>query len=142
MSSSGDKMTSSPTEMRTTPKRAKSQRKADDDADTERLPPEPPLTRAPTSPNSGYANESYNLRQCAWVDDADNERLPPRHRILTMPGWTTLTQSSYLHAIASANAQGSVSQIQKTVHENKSQIQKLFNIEPFPSSRTSSGEAK
>ena len=66
--------------------------KADDDADTERLPPEPP-----TSPNSGYANESYNLRLRAWVDgstlphpyaslrawvdDADTERLPPRHCI-------------------------------------------------------------
>ena len=49
------------------------------------------------SPNSGYANESYNLRLRAWVDgstlphpyaslrawvdDADTERLPPRHCI-------------------------------------------------------------
>ena len=71
--------------------------KADDDANTERLPPEPP-----TSPNSGYANESYNLRLRAWVDgstlphpyaslhawvdDADTERLPLRHRIHTCMG--------------------------------------------------------
>ena len=52
---------------------------------------------ATKSPNSGYANESYNLRLRAWVDgstlphpyasirawvdDADTERLPPRHCI-------------------------------------------------------------
>ena len=35
------------------------------------------------SPNSGYANESYNLRSRmrAWMDDAETEKLPPRHRI-------------------------------------------------------------
>ena len=100
VSSSGDKMTSSPTEMRTTPKRAKSQTKADDDADKERLPQrqrsrehqQVPTAATPTRATisdyvhgwttprqSGYLYTIASIR--AWVDDADNERLPPRHRI-------------------------------------------------------------
>ena len=84
-------------QQRLRPRELESQTKVDDDADTERLPTEPP-----TSPNSGYANESYNLRLRAWVDgstlphpnaslrawvdDADTERLPLRHRIHTCMG--------------------------------------------------------
>ena len=162
MSSSGDKMTPSPAEMRTTPKRAKSQTKADDDANKERLPQRHRSREHQQVPTAATPTRATNLRLRAWVDDADNERLPLHHRILTclggrrrqrtatsapshpyVPGWTTLTQSSYLHAIASANAQGSVSQIKKTVHENISQIihTKIFlNIKPSPSSRTSAAE--
>ena len=157
-------MTSSPTEMRTTPKRAKSQTKADDDADKERLPQRHRSREHQQVPTAATPTRATNLRSRlrAWVDDAETERLPLHHRIPTclggrrrqraatstpshpyILGWTTLTQSSYLHAIASANAQGSVSQIKKTVHENISQIihTKIFlNIKPSPSSRTSAAE--
>ena len=118
--------------------------KADDDADTERLPPEPSK-----SPNSGYAQESYNLRPRQTTTPTlsgylrSHQQVPTaatpkrsqikttchswcmggqrRDRVATstpshphVHGWTTLTQSSYLHAIASENcqcaAQGSASQ--------------------------------
>ena len=143
VSSSGDKMTSSPTEMRTTPKRAKSQTKADDDADKERLPQRQRSREQQQVPTAATPTRVTNLRLRAWVDDAEKERLPLHHRVLTcpggrrrqraatstpshpcVPGWTTLTPSSYLHSITSAH--GSASQIQKIVQENTSQIKEHF----------------
>ena len=79
VSSSGDKMTSSPAEMRTTPKRAKSQTKAD--ADKERLPQRHRSREHQQVPTAATPTRATNLRLRAWVDDADNERLPLRHRI-------------------------------------------------------------
>ena len=153
VSSSGDKMTSSPAEMRTTPKRAKSQTKADDDADKERLPQRHRSREHQQVPTAATPTRATNLRSRlrAWVDDAETERLPLHHRIPTclggrrrqraatstpshpcVPGWTTLTPSSYLHSIASAH--GSASQIQKIVQENTSQIKNtsLPDKENFP----------
>ena len=106
--------------------------KADDDADTERLPPEPS-----SSPNSGYARESYNLRQrlCSWLRRR-------RQRAAT---------STPLHPPKGAPpslkiVQENTSQIQS---ENFSTLQPVVNIDkwtttfsPSPSSRTSSGEAR
>merc|ERR1719229_1968129 len=81
--SSGDKMTSSPVEMRTTPKRAKSQTKADDDADKERLPQRHCSREHQQVPTAATPTRATNLRSRIreWVDDAETERLPPRHRI-------------------------------------------------------------
>ena len=104
-------------------------------------------------PTVATPTRATNLRSrlCAWVDDAETERLPLHHRIPTclggrrrqraatstpshpcVPGWTTLTPSSYLHSIASAH--GSASQIQKIVQENTSQIKNtsLPDKENFP----------
>merc|ERR1712155_352170 len=71
--------------------------KADDDADTERLPPEPPKIPTAATPTRATISD----QECVH-------------------GWTTPRQRSYLHAIASA--QGSASQLQKIVHGNLSQI--------------------
>merc|ERR1712020_106623 len=88
VSSSGDKMTSSPTEMRTTPKRAKSQTKADDDADKERLPQRQRSREHQQVPTAATPTRATNLRSRlrAWVDDAETERLPLHHRIPTCMG--------------------------------------------------------
>ena len=109
----------------------------------------PRQTTTPTQ--SGYLRSHQQVPTVATptratISDYMHGWTAVRCRIPTHPyvhGWTTLTQSSYLHAIASANAQGSVSQIKKTVHENISQIihTKIFlNIKPSPSSRTSAAE--
>ena len=83
VSSSGDKMTPSPVEMRTTPKRAKSQTKADDDADKEQLPQRHRSREHQQVPTAATPTRATNLRSRlrAWVDDAETERLPSRHRI-------------------------------------------------------------
>ena len=81
-------MTSSPTEMRTTPKRAKSQTKADDDADKERLPQRHRSREHQRVPTAATPTRATNLRSRvrAWVDDAETERLPLHHRIRTCMG--------------------------------------------------------
>ena len=95
--------------------------------------------RSHPSPNSGYAQESYNLRPRQTTTPTQSGYLRSHQQVPTVAtpkratisdqdyvhGWTTPRQSGYLHAIASA--QGSASQLQKIVHENKkSQIQKTF----------------
>jgi len=65
-------------QQRLRPRELESQTKADDDADTERLPPEP--SKVPTAATPTRAT-NLRSRLRAWVDDAETERLPPRHRI-------------------------------------------------------------
>ena len=78
----------------------------------------PPLTRAPTSPNSGYANESYKSQintTCMGGRRRDRAATStPSHPYVH--GWTTPRQSGYLHAIASA--QGSASQLKNCPREH------------------------
>ena len=90
--------------------------------------------RSHPSPNSGYAQESYNLRPRQTTTPTQSGYLRSHQQVPTaatpkratisdqdyVHGWTTPRQSGYLHAIASA--QGSASQPNKTVQENTSQI--------------------
>ena len=122
VSSSGDKMTSSPAEMRTTPKRAKSQTKADDDADKERLPQRHRSREHQQVPTAATPTRATNLRSRlrAWVDDAETERLPLHHRIPTCMGGRRrgrAATSTPLHPPKGAPPS------LKIVQENTSQIQ-------------------
>ena len=162
-------MTSSPTEMRTTAVTKPAVKtschgcscREDALVNSHQILRKPRQTTTPTlsgylrshpSPNSGYAQESYNLRPRqtttptqsgylrshqqvptaatptrATISDYVHGWTAVRCRIPTHPyvhGWTTPTLSGYLRAIASAH--GSASQPQKFVQENTSQIKKTF----------------
>ena len=157
VSSSGDKMTSSPTEMRTTAVTKPAVKtschgcscREDALVNSRQHSRKPRQTTTPTlsrylrshpSPNSGYAQESYNLRPRQTTTPTlsgylrSHQQVPtaatPKRATISdqdyVHGWTTPRQSGYLHAIASA--QGSASQPTKLSKRTHLRFRKLQTI--------------
>ena len=138
VSSSGDKMTSSPAEMRTTAVTKPAVKtschgcscREDALVNPCQNSRKPRQTTTPTQ--SGYLRSHQQVPTVATptratISDYVHGWTAVRCRIPTHPyvhGWTTPTLSGYLCAIASAH--GSASQPQKFVQENTSQIKKTF----------------
>ena len=100
--------------------------------------------RSHPSPNSGYAQESYNLRPRQTTTPTlsgylrSHQQVPtaatPKRATISdqdyVHGWTTPRQSGYLHAIASA--QGSASQpseLSKRTHLRSEILRKIFLLQ-------------